>query len=115
MQNVARLFLSKRLKMAQQHTFHIPVMGIGFTIDTPLKVAPFGIDSVISLVDDILIEKMRKMYCHKFNLPYTEITEKNEDFRAERITNYLNMIQEMAEKKFEELKSATNEKTENIH
>ncbi len=96
--------------MASAHSFHIPVMGIGFTIDTPLKVAPFGIDSVISLVDDILVEKMRKMYCAKFNMPYTEITEKNEDFRAERITKYLNMIQSLAEKKFEELKSATNEK-----
>ena len=85
--------------MASAHSFHIPVMGIGFTIDTPLKVSHFGIDSVISLVDDILIEKMRKMYCHKFNLPYTEITETNEDFRAERITNYLNMIHDLAEKR----------------
>ena len=37
-------------------------MGIGFTIDTPLKVAQYGMDSVISLVDDILLEKLRKMY-----------------------------------------------------
>ena len=42
------------------HSFHIPVMGIGFTIDTPLKVAPFCIDSVISIVDDIIIEQMRE-------------------------------------------------------
>jgi len=41
--------------MNQAHTFHIPVMGIGYTIDTPLKVAHLGIDSVISLVDDQLI------------------------------------------------------------
>ena len=25
------------------HTFHIPVMGTGFTIDTPLRVAKYGI------------------------------------------------------------------------
>ena len=37
------------------HSFHIPVMGLGFTIDTPLKVAHYGIDSVISIVDDDLI------------------------------------------------------------
>ena len=49
--------------MTQKHSFHIPVMGLGFTIDTPLKVSQFGIDSVISIVDDILIERMRKMYC----------------------------------------------------
>ncbi len=47
------------------HTFHIPVMGIGFTVDTPLKVSQFGINSVISLVDDMLMERLRKMYCEK--------------------------------------------------
>ncbi|SMG33462.1 hypothetical protein SAMN03080602_02415 [Arenibacter troitsensis] len=78
-------------------------MGIGFTIDTPLKVSHLGIDSVISLVDDILIEKLRKMYCEKFELPYQEISDKFEDFRAKRITSYLNLINDVAHKKFEEL------------
>ena len=31
-------------------------VGTGFTIDTPLKVARYGISSVVSLVDDVLIE-----------------------------------------------------------
>ncbi|SNZ01489.1 hypothetical protein [Flagellimonas pacifica] len=93
--------------MAQTHTFHIPVMGIGFTIDSPLKVSKFGIDSVISLVDDILIEKMRVMYCKKFKIPYEEITEKMEDFRAKRITSYLNLIKTLSEKEFEEFKKTT--------
>jgi hypothetical protein len=92
--------------MKKTHTFHIPVMGIGFTIDTPLKVSQYGIDSVISLVDDILLEKLRKMYCAKHEIPYNEITEKTEDFRAKRITSYLNLINELAAKKFEELKNA---------
>lgn len=87
----------------KKHSFHIPVMGIGFTIDTPLKVSHIGIDSVISLVDDILIEKLRKMYCEKFELPYQEISDKFEDFRAKRITSYLNLINDVAHKKFEEL------------
>jgi hypothetical protein len=90
--------------MTKAHSFHIPVMGIGFTIDTPLKVAPYGIDSVISLVDDMLFEKLRKMYSEKFELPYHEITEKIEDFRAKRITAYLNLISSQTEKKFESLK-----------
>ena len=90
--------------MTNVHSFHIPVMGIGFTIDTPLKVAQFGIDSVISLVDDILIEKLRKMYCIKFELPYSEITENIDDFRAKRITAYLDLIHNESLKKFEELK-----------
>jgi len=73
--------------LLKAHSFHIPVMGIGFTIDTPLKVSQYGIDSVISLVDDILLEKLRKMYCGKYELPYNEITEKTEDFRAKRIVH----------------------------
>ncbi|MCD6179516.1 MAG: hypothetical protein J7K39_06395 [Bacteroidales bacterium] len=100
--------------MSKTHSFHIPVMGIAFTIDTPLKVSQFGIDSVISLVDDILLEKLRKMYSEKFKLPYEEITDKIEDFRAKRITSYLNLINELAEKKFEEIKNATNEKAQEL-
>lgn len=90
--------------MQNAHTFHIPVMGIGFTLDTPLKISQYGINSVISLVDDILLEKMRKMYCEKNRLFYEEITEKIEDFRAKRITAYLNLIHELAVKKFESIK-----------
>ena len=93
--------------MTNVHSFHIPVMGIGFTIDTPLKVSRFGIDSVISLVDDILIEKLRKMYCAKFEHPYSEITENMDDFRAKRITAYLDLIYEESLRKFEELKNVT--------
>ena len=95
--------------MENPHSFHIPVMGIGYTIDTPLKVAPYGIDSVISLVDDILLEKLRKVYSFKYEIPYKEISDKIEDFRAKRITSYLDLINDLAEKKFEELKQVTAE------
>lgn len=91
--------------MKKAHTFHIPVMGIGFTADSPLKVAQYGMDSVISLVDDILLEKLRKMYSEKFEIPYKEISDKVDDFRAQRITSYLNLISDLAEKKFQELKN----------
>lgn len=100
--------------MSKTHSFHIPVMGIGYTIDTPLKVSPFGIDSVISLVDDILLEKIRKMYSGKYKIPYEEISEKIEDFRAKRITSYLNLINTLVESKFEELKSLTAEKVQEL-
>ncbi|WP_445955420.1 hypothetical protein [Yeosuana sp.] len=100
--------------MKNTHSFHIPVMGIGFTIDTPLKVAQYGIDSVISLVDDILLEKLRKMYSEKFEMPYKEISNKMDDFRAKRITSYLNLISDLAEKKFEALKNVTIEKSDDI-
>ncbi|MEN8124433.1 MAG: hypothetical protein ABFR32_04820 [Bacteroidota bacterium] len=96
--------------MSKAHSFHIPVMGIAFTIDTPLKVSHYGIDSVISLVDDILLEKLRKVYSKKYEIPYKEISNKIDDFRAKRITSYLNLLNEVTDKKFEELKSAAIEK-----
>lgn len=86
--------------MMTTHSFHIPVMGTAFTIDTPLRVAPFVIDSAISLVDDILMETLRKMYCEKFDLPYHEINVNSNDHRAKRITSYLNLIKELVEKRF---------------
>jgi hypothetical protein len=89
-------------------------MGIGFTIDTPLKVSHLGIDSVISLVDDILIEKLRKMYCERFELPYQEISDKLEDFRAKRITSYLNLINDVAQKKFTDLINSAHETAKEI-
>ncbi|WP_373943349.1 hypothetical protein OEG92_09945 [Polaribacter sejongensis] len=97
--------------MKNSHSFHIPVMGIGFTIDSPLKVAQFGIDSVISLVDDILVEKMRKIYSEKFEIPYKEISDKVDDFRAKRITSYLDLLHDQTEEKFNQLKNITSEKS----
>ncbi len=96
--------------MIQAHSFHIPVMGIGYTIDTPARVAHYGISSAISLVDDILIEKMREFYCKKFDIPFQEISDKIEDFRAKRITAYLNLIDEIVKRKFDELKSSLHQK-----
>lgn len=92
------------------HTFHIPVMGIAFTIDSPIKVAQFGISSVVSLVDDILVEKMREFYCQKFDLPFHAISNKIEDFRAKRITAYLDMMDDVVNEKFSNLKKSFAEK-----
>ena len=75
------------------HTFHIPVMGLAFSIDTPVKVARFGISSVVSIVDDILIEHMRKQHALERGEDYTPITTKDYDYRARRITEYLNLLQ----------------------
>ncbi|MCF8428343.1 MAG: hypothetical protein K9I36_16520 [Bacteroidia bacterium] len=92
------------------HNFHIPVMGVAFTIDSPIKVAHYGISSVVSMVDDGLMEQLRAYYCEQFNLAYEEISAKVEDFRAKRITAYLDMMQDIVKMKFEELKSAAWEK-----
>ncbi|WP_340102485.1 hypothetical protein [Rhodohalobacter sp. 8-1] len=88
-----------------QHQFHIPVMGTGHSIDSPIRVAHLGINSVISVVDDLLCEKIRKHYCKEFNLPYTNIPVSAADGRAQRITAYLDMVGEIVTRKFENLKS----------
>jgi len=88
------------------HTFHVPILGIGFTIDTPLKVGRYGISSVISLVDDDFIEQMRKHYCETDGLPYEEISQKDDDARARRITAYLNLLGLLLDRQVKTLQSS---------
>ena len=86
------------------HTFHIPVMGLAYTIDSPIRVAQYGISSVISIIDDEVIEKMHTYYSKKFHLHYEGISNKIHDYRAERITAYLNMVDDVVKQKFEAFK-----------
>ena len=86
------------------HTFHIPVMGLAYTIDSPIRVAHYGISSVISIIDDELMEKMNSFYCKKFNFPYKEISKKTQDYRAKRITSYLNLVDTIVKEKFSKFK-----------
>jgi hypothetical protein len=88
------------------HSFHIPVMGLGFTIDTPVKVAHFGISSVISIVDDGLIEQMRVFYCQTKGIPFTDIPSNEPDARAKRITAYLNLIDQIIAENLEATRNA---------
>ena len=71
------------------HTFHIPVMGLAYTIDSPIKVAQFGISSVISIVEDRLVEMMRSHYYPMINKEYQPISTQEPDYRTKRITDYL--------------------------
>ncbi|GGG59598.1 hypothetical protein [Epilithonimonas arachidiradicis] len=82
------------------HNFHIPVMGLAYTIDTPIRVAHYGISSVISIIDDDLIERMRELYSRKFNFNYTAISVKADDYRSRRITAYLDMMDEIVNRNF---------------
>lgn len=86
------------------HKFHIPVMGLAYTIDSPVKVARFGIASVISIVENRLIEMMRKHYYPMVNREYFPISTHEEDFQAKRITDYLNLINEIVLDQVEKLK-----------
>jgi hypothetical protein len=87
------------------HTFVIPVMGTGHSIDTPIRVAPYGIASVISLVDDMMIEQVRRHYAEKFGLPYESIPRNAEDGRARRISAYLDTVLEIVRTKMEEIRA----------
>lgn len=87
------------------HTFSIPVMGTGHSIDSPIRVAPYGINSVMSIVDDLLVERIRKHYCQKLKLPYNNIRRNAEDGRARRITAYLDTVQTIVQQKFEAIKN----------
>lgn len=98
----------------EPHTFHIPVMGIGYSIDSPVRVAKYGISSVISMVDDGIIEKMRQYYSFKLNIPFQPIPTNSEDYRARRITAYLNLIDELVKQSFEELKDSFDNKTKEL-
>src|SRR6185312_14572266 len=92
------------------HKFHIPVMGLAFTIDSPIKVARFGISSVISIVEDRLIEMMRSHYYPVINQPYYPIDTSENDYRAKRITDYLNLVNTIVQSQVEKLKKSTFEK-----
>lgn len=88
------------------HSFHIPVMGIAFTIDTPIKIAHYGISSVMSLVDDELIEQMRAHHSKENNLPFEPINKRQEDFRAKRITAYLDLVDHLVKSNFKRVQSS---------
>ena len=92
------------------HKFYIPVMGTGFTIDTPLKVARYGISSAISLVDDVLIEQMRRRVSQDTGQPFEEIGDRDEDSRARRITSYLNLMDDVIQTQYQNLKADLFEK-----
>ncbi len=88
------------------HSFQIPVMGTGFTIDTPLQVAKYGISSVISLVDDVLVEQVREVHCRTHGEPYEAITDADDDPRANRITAYLNLLDRLITSQVAELQAS---------
>jgi hypothetical protein len=95
------------MNVTSLHNFHIPVMGLAYTIDTPVKVARYGIDSVVSIIEDKLIELMRQHYYNELHLPYKPITSKDHDYRALRITDYLNLVNNIVKDQFDNLKNTT--------
>lgn len=102
--HIAEMRRKTTMNFKNPHSFHIPVMGLGYTIDTPLKVAKFGIGSVISIIEDDLVEEMRRYHCNKNQLEYFEIAKDSDDARAKRITAYLNLVGQLVSEQIEKLK-----------
>lgn len=100
---------------AMYHTFHIPVLGLGYSIDTPLKVARYGISSVVSIVDDELTERMRKFHSAAQQEDYTVIDKKETDSRALRITAYLNLLDKLVKEQFEAMLGKADERAGDFH
>ncbi|MBA4310535.1 MAG: hypothetical protein C0425_09395 [Chlorobiaceae bacterium] len=97
------------------HKFHIPVMGTGHSIDSPIRVAHLGISTEMSIVDDILIEKIYKYYSDKYSYPKEEFSKRDPFARSKRITAYLNLVNQIVNSKLDEIKklpfTPQNEKT----
>jgi hypothetical protein len=88
------------------HSFHIPVMGLAYTVDSPIKVARFGIPSVISIIEDRLIEMMRRHYYGTLQEKYIPITTHENDYRAKRITDYLNLVNRIVQEQIAKIKAS---------
>lgn len=86
------------------HTFHIPVLGLAYSVDTPLKVARYGISSTVSIVDDELLERMREYHCQQQNEPFLPISKSEPDYRPRRITAYLNLLHKLVNSQFVQLR-----------
>lgn len=81
-------------------------MGLAYTIDSPVKVARFGISSVMSIIEDRLVEMMRKHYYPVTGREFHPINTHETDYRAKRITDYLNLVNSIVKEQVEKLRSA---------
>lgn len=102
------------MKKFSPHSFHIPVMGLAFTIESPVKVAKYGINSVVSIVEDELIESMREVISKRENRMYRKIEISEPDFRAKRITAYLNLMNDVSKEQLENIRRQDFENGEDI-
>lgn len=64
-------------------------------MDSPVKVARFGIASVVSIVEDRLIELMCKQQYPAIGPAYFPNTTKEKNCREKRITDYRNLLQKI--------------------
>jgi len=89
---------------AGKHSFTIPVMGVAFTVDSPLKLARYGISSTVSLVDDLFLEQMRKHHSAECGDDYIPIKKNAPNGRALRVTAYLDFLDRQVAKQLRVLR-----------
>lgn len=91
------------MKNHTNHSFYIPVMGLAFTVDTPVKVARFGISSAVSIMSDVLLEQMREFYAKECGEDFFPIPE-GDNQRTERITAYLDLMNRIVTRQIENMR-----------
>ena len=67
-------------------------MGVSFTNESPLKIGRFGIDSVMSLGDDNLLEDLRKHWAGKRGDGFTPIAKNAPQARARRVQAWCDLV-----------------------
>ncbi len=80
-------------------------MGTAFTVDTPIRIAKYGISSVMSIGDDELCETMRLHHAQKRQKPVIPINKSDPDYRVKRIRGYLNLVDEIIKEEFQALQN----------
>ncbi len=100
---------------ARKHSFTIPVMGIAFTVDSPLKLARYGISSTVSLVDDLFLEQMRKHHSVECGDDYIAIKKNAPNGRALRTTAYLDFLDRQVAKQMRVLRALPFEEGSDIN
>ncbi len=82
-------------------------MGIGFTIDTPIRLAPLGIESSISLVNDDVIDAARQHHCERRGLAFAPIVKGEPGWRARRIRSYLDLVKRLVDEDTKKLRESS--------
>ncbi len=96
--DVARILVGRRRQLI--HKIHIPVMGVCYTADTPIRVAHLGLTSVIPLVDDGLLEEYRMAYGERLGVDVGS----PQTTRIGRIRAYLDFVADEVSRKFERIR-----------
>src|SRR5690606_12498497 len=87
------------------HTFHIPVLVLGYSVDSPIKGSTVGIRWLASSVDYVMIERMRHYHTLQEGEAYVPIQPDEDDFPSRRITSYVNLMNRIIDHKFNDLQT----------